>query len=404
MSQELVGSVHVPEFDASSVDYSAITPDSVIGAGAVAANGAVGSTYANSICIGKAIVNLVIKVCDGLSKVAIDTFAHNVSIISDNTRILFRYNNGPTLFEYSCSNASGTCIMPICLSLSTFKKLSGLVASTLVLVEKDGKVYIDMSGRLVLVDTLPYDSSLYNFSIQSDVDKHALDVDLAKKLLPIYLSLMGVAERNSEKLIITHDDFSYIQVGSVLGRSMCLLGPDDSVVSRVFVDSISVLLPYVTSASVACIDDAMIVSFDTAATLRIPVTTGSRVANFTSKMFENAFTYNKSVSVNCIDLKQLLTAFVSLSNFAQDVKLTFGESTLLVEVQNGDSKYEYEFKYLSTQGGRTLVGSINVEISVLLAVLSVSVDTPTMCLTNDCLLIDSGYATFCVRGYIGTSL
>lgn len=363
-----------------------------------------GLPYESYVSIPKLEATPMLHVLDCLSKLAASLSGKNVYLYATTDWVYVKYDNSAYQLVYRFVNSSGKTLRGFSIPIVHLKKLFGNVVAHLVLVFQDASsgsgqpgLYAYFSGNLVYVETQSFDASVYDFQYEEMTDK--LDGDHIRQNLLTFSSLLAYSERTSERQLITRDGYSYINIGSILGRVKSFFGPHDCILSRILVDVVSTLASTNDGDISACFsEDHMSMDFGGFHYLRFAYTSGEAVSRFMSPLFKSAFLYDSSVLVEDGAFRQLLTVVGSLDYFTDTVRVDFNPSDFVVTAHRKDgedAKYTFAYKEGLSSGG-----AIVVSIPVLLGVLSKSTaDTKYSC-SSSSLVVDLGDAVYCVRSVL----
>lgn len=378
-----------------NIDFSNIPAESI-----QAVESTAGLSYDHYISIPKLSAAPLLKVLEVLSKIASDSYAKNVHIISTPEKLEFKFNNDSYLLQFELPNAGRKVIPPVSLTIADFRKLFGLVSGNLILVQDGEELKMCIGDHLVFVDSVPFAPEHYTFDIDvSGVSP--LDFARISGHLQSFTSLLGFSEKNSERILVTKDGSSYINVGAILGRAPSFFGADAKLQThRVVLETLVTLLDAADPArgmNMMLSDGFATFEFPGFSKFYCAVTTGTAVDNFMSRMVEAAFLYKSSVTLNRDGLVQLLSVFGAMDYFTPHVNIQFRSKECMITAYKRDgSEAKYKFPYLS---GTCEEHSINIEISMLLAVLSKASQTTKFGFTDGNLVIDLGDAIYCVRNF-----
>lgn len=359
--------------------------------------------YAHYISLPKVQSGAMLRVLDNLSKLATSLSAKNVQISADTSYIYIRYENSAYHFTYKVANATGCTLPAYCVAIGYLKKLLSSVVAELVLVSEvvegvEG-LYGYFSGNLIYIETVKATDMQYSYEEVSCTE--VMPARRYREELGSFVSLLGYSERPVERQLITQGGFSYINIGSTLGRCAAFFGGHDCVLTRVVVDSIVAL----SEATVGDIEgyfdaDSMALTFDGLHYLRVSYTAGSMVDRFITPMFKDAFTYGTSVGVLDGSFKQLLGVVGGLDYYTDTVRVDFGKSGVGVTVYRKDGGSDaYSFAYSDSEGSLT-VGSVVVPIGVLLGVIDKGDSRARYSCTRSTLVVDTGVFVYCVRSIL----
>lgn len=363
-----------------------------------------GLPYESYVSLPKLEATPMLHVLDCLSKLAASLSGKNVYLYATADWVYVKYDNSAYQLEYRFVNSSGKTLRGFSIPIVHLKKLFGNVVAHLVLVSQDASsgsgqpgLYAYFSGNLVYVETQPFDASVYDFQYEEMTDK--LDGDHIRRNLLTFSSLLAYSERTSERQLITRDGYSYINIGSILGRVKSFFGPHDCILSRILVDVVSTLASTNDGDISACFsEDHMSMDFGGFHYLRFAYTSGEAVSRFMSPLFKSAFLYDSSVLVEDGAFRQLLTVVGSLDYFTDTVRVDFNPSDFVVTAHRKDGvDAKYTFAYKS---GQSSGGAIVVSIPVLLGVLSKSTANTKYSCSSSSLVVDLGDAVYCVRSVL----
>lgn len=353
-----------------------------------------GLSYDNYISIPKNEVLPLLRVVDFLSKVAVDHYTKNINILSTKEQILFRFNNDPYLLEYSIPNKAGKTIKNISIPTVHLRKLLANVITNIVLVEKDNQINICIGDNLLYVETTPFEAQHYEFNFPSC--DQVLNLNYIKDHLKSFASLLSCSERTSQKNIICKEGISYIDAGAILGKAKSFFGDMDLVVSQTVINSIAELAGETKSAiKVHLQGNTMTMEFVGLAKFQFNVTVGDGIEEFISPMFKESFEYKDSALIVNETFKQMLTSVGSLDYFTSFVSIDFKESEFILTIRRKEGgPIEYAFRYLE---GSVKPSQINVEIPVILAVLSKATNETKYSTASGNLIVDLGDVVYCIR-------
>lgn len=363
-----------------------------------------GLPYESYVSIPKLEATPMLHVLDCLSKLAASLSGKNVYLYATTDWVYVKYDNSAYQLVYRFVNSSGKTLRGFSIPIVHLKKLFGNVVAHLVLVSQDASsgsgqpgLYAYFSGNLVYVETQSFDASVYDFQYEEMTDK--LDGDHIRQNLLTFSSLLAYSERTSERQLITRDGYSYINIGSILGRVKSFFGPHDCILSRILVDVVSTLASTNDGDISACFsEDHMSMDFGGFHYFRFAYTSGEAVSRFMSPLFKSAFLYDSSVLVEDGAFRQLLTVVGSLDYFTDTVRVDFNPSDFVVTAHRKDgedAKYTFAYKEGMSSGG-----AIVVSIPVLLGVLSKSTANTKYSCSSSSLVVDLGDAVYCVRSVL----
>ena len=359
--------------------------------------------YECYLCIPKVVSSTLLTTLDKLGKMAASLQARNVVIRSTKENVLFVYDNTFFKFEFSLPNLTGHVLSDLCLSIDHLKKFFGIASSYLSIVElvNDTKLYgagkyVVVGRNLVSIDVQQFEVADYTFEWPEFTD--TLDGSALASRLGSFTSLLSLAERAPEKQLITSEGQSYINIGSIFGRTKSFFGDSIScVVNRVLVDCISLLSAFDGSDVRALFDNKRaFISFGTTAKLMFAYTTGAAVGRLLSPVFRDSFKYDSVVHIDQSEFSSLLSLVSSLDYFADMVTMQFSDTqlTFTVHQKDEDKDMTYSFDYLD---GTTQSGTLVVPLQVLLGVLSLATRDAGYSCTGNNLIVDTGDFVYCVR-------
>lgn len=357
--------------------------------------------YERYICIPKSVASTLLTTLDKLSKMAASLSAKNVVIRTlGKDRVLFTYDNTFYKFEFELPNVTQREMDVFCISIDHLKKFFGIATSYLTFVEQfsgDGTpvYYVMVGSNPVFVEQQQFESALYDIAWPEFTEQ--LSGEYLAKGLPQFTSLLSLAERPSEKQLISSGASSYINIGSIFGKARSFFGEGhDCIVGRLLVDCIGILSSFDGSDVKASFSDrSMAISFGTSARLLFAYTTGAVVGRFMSPAFKDSFNYSDSVSIDSSEFSSLLSLVSSLDYFADMVTVQFTPTQLQLTVHQKDGVDQtYSFAYT---GGSTDGGTLVVPLSVLLGVMANAPTDAKYSCSGSSMVIDAGDFVYCVR-------
>lgn len=361
--------------------------------------------YSSYVQLSKADSGALLHVLDILSRLASSLMARNVQFYADAEFVYVLYDNTAYHLVWRFTNISGKEMGKFCVPINQLKRLFGSVQAQLVLVGlTEGEVsgygaglYGCFSGNLVLLETVP--SAPDMFAFEQDVCEEAMDSGRLRTELGEFTSLLSLSERPSERQLITHDGYSYFNIGSILGRTPSFFGNHSCIVSRNLVECITTMAGATDGDIMAHFaDDHMSLVFGDKHYLRFSYTTGDMVQRFMTPLFKRSFQYEGCVHVEDNAFRELLGVVSVLDNYTDTVKLSFGKESFTVVVHLKDGKDQsYNFVY---ESGSSSQGDLVVPISVVLGVLGQATATTQYSYTQNALVVDLGSAVYCIRSVL----
>ena len=363
------------------------------------------SQYSSYVQISKAEAAPMLHVLDVLSRLAASLMARNVLLYADAEFVYVRYDNTAYHMEWRFNNLAGRVMSKFCVPITHLKRLLGSVQAQLVLVSlQEGEIdgygqglYGCFSGNLVLIETVPYAQDMFAFALEECAE--VLADDRFRTELESFTSLLSLSERPSERQLITHDGYSYFNIGSILGRTESFFGDRSCIISRNLIDCVTTMA-CATNGGIRAhfADDHLSLLFGNFNYLRFAYTSGDTVQRFMTPLFRRSFIYDGSVHVADGAFKELLRVVSVLDNYTDTVRLTFGSHSFTVEVHLKDGRDQsYTFTY---ESGSSVQGDLVVPISVVLGVLSQTTADTRYSYTQNALVVDLGSVVYCVRSVL----
>lgn len=355
--------------------------------------------YEHYVSLPRVSLNPMLSVLESLTKLVASISGKDVHIAPKEDFIEFRYANSGYNLLYRVVNITGLSFPAFAMKVEHLKKLVGTVDSHLVLVWDESKssgadMFMHVAGNLIDVEKVQFNEQLYEFGMPELPD--ALDAHRLGSLLPDFASLLSQSERPSERQLLNIGEHSYINIGSVLGKTDSFFNGRTCILSRSLVNHVVTLVGYAGDEVRASFsEDYMEMTFGGLCYFKFIYVSGEMTNRFMSPMFKSSFNYDSAVKFDSVSLSRVLEVIGTLDYFSDTVRLEFGQDACRLLVTRSDTK-QTEFTYKYTEGS-VAGGVLVVPIPILLSVLAKVTETTKFACQDNLMVVDTGGTVYCVR-------
>lgn len=351
--------------------------------------------------IPKPLLSAALQTATLLSRLPNGDFATRICVGADKGAGFIRYNNRPYEFilRFPLSNPVEDFLL-VC-PISTFSKMLS-ASSNVVSIRKFEASYVVLldGGATVALDTIVGADADYTHEFKGVCGYREIDPVGFKKSLTSMTALLPAAVSVADKCLIFKSGHTYVNVGSVLGRSENVFGVDFSI-SKYMLDALAPMMQF--ADHITCgLSTHMELQFGTESCvsvyLQFPVTYDPSVlGSFLSPLFMRAFDApsGKAFTLPVGSIVGHLKAVGSLEYYESIVRLSVSLAYvgMQVECTNGPA---FDMSYAMTSGSGE-PGSIRVPIKVLTTILDFVGEDACFTMTQSGLLVSPTHATFCIR-------